>query len=211
MHSVAQSRQAGSQRRWLHLGWTALIALLVVVLWAASSVPAAAQGTGLSINKVWGGGDTTCPGYTQHFDIYVTNNTGAAMTNVVVTDILPERSYFQPNSRTTPGYSYDPVNNRVTWPAITLNPGETRLYEILIYTNTTNTPGSTMTNRARATADGGLFAEDAETTTFVACPTAVEIGGFAAQQSGAALPVATVVGLGLVALGGLAVARRRVR
>lgn len=118
------------------------------------------------------GDDLGCPGYTQHFDILVGNDGGVPLHNVVVRDIVPPNAYpILDSPRTTPGATYDPGTRTVTWTVGTLEPGETRLFQLLLGTLTTNRPGDSLTNVATVTSDEVGTSSDEVTTIFVDCST----------------------------------------
>jgi uncharacterized repeat protein (TIGR01451 family) len=203
------------RRQSLRIVLSLFAVVLAVLLWAPVSTPVAAQGpTGLDVDIQWGGQETPCPGYSLHFDILVTNRTAAPITGITVQDLLPPHTYFRVGSgRTTPGAIYDPSTRTVRWENVTLEPGQTKIYEILIYLNTTAPVGSTVVNAAEAfNADRSFYDYDEAPVVVAECaPTAITLDSLTAApavSAPSALSVA-LVGVGITSLGGLVAIRRR--
>ena len=100
---------------------------------------------GLSIRKQ-GLHEVWCAGWDQTYEIYVTNNSAAALTGVTVDDTLPSGTGFRSADN---GGIFSGVN-KVTWSLGTLSPYQTVKLVLVVSTSSTIPDGTTITNVAVA-------------------------------------------------------------
>jgi len=117
-------------------------------LWEVRLVAADAPAAGLTIDHT-ARTDPLCVNWFQHYDITVTNSNGLlTLTGVVITDVLPLKTYLLP-ALTSSGYTYDPVTRAVVWTFGSLTPGGQRSVYLEVGTNSTLAEGETVPNEAQ--------------------------------------------------------------
>ncbi len=113
-----------------------------------TSTPAVSDGD-LTLSNV-AQHDPLCVTWFQHYDLTVSNgNQAITLTGVIVTDTLPLKTYLLP-AWTTPGYLYNPITREVAWAVGALGPGEQRVLQLELGTNSTLAEGETLHDEATA-------------------------------------------------------------
>jgi len=92
--------------------------------------------------------DPLCIRWFQHYDLTASRgNQAITLTGVIVTDTLPLKTYLLP-AWTTPGYLYNPITREVVWAVGALGPGEQRVMQLELGTNSTLAEGEILYDEA---------------------------------------------------------------
>lgn len=132
-------------------------------------------GPGLTLRKTdWY--DPWCAGWVQHYDLLISNRTGAAVTGLVLRDTVPAEAQFW---GATGGGTFDGVET-VTWNLGTLADGASVTVRLSLRFRQTLAPGTVVTNRSTLTSNEYPAINSSAQTTVKECliqtptPTPVE-------------------------------------
>jgi len=112
--------------------------------------------------------DWACPGWNMRYTVLVTNTSAIALSGLVVTDVLPARTYLVPEFSTAPAAQTDEY---VRWEMDTLDAGATARFDLTLHVLSGTPIGSLLSNWVEAV---GVQSPSVVTTTcdlaLVECP-----------------------------------------